>query len=102
MGCLYGVESSKDARAKLQNGAWGVKLLLYVGLIAIMFWVDSGAFNHVTEIFRVGAFCFILVQLSMLIESAYVTESYLVEKRATHGPGWLYLSLLCAAIMYGF
>ena len=35
--CLCGVESSKDPRARLQNGAWGLKLLLYVGLIAGMF-----------------------------------------------------------------
>lgn len=100
--CLCGVKSSSDARAKLQNGAWGIKLLLYVGLIAAMFWLESDTFESVTTLFRLGAFCFVLVQLTMLIESAYVTENYLGEKRATHGPGWLYLSLLCVALMYGF
>ena len=100
--CLCGVESSKDPRARLQNGAWGLKLLLYVGLIAGMFWVDTDMFDDVTALFRVGAFCFVLVQLTMLIESAYVTDGYLGEKRETHGPGWLYLSLLCVLAMYGF
>lgn len=100
--CLCGVESSKDPRAKLQNGAWGIKLLLYIGLIAAMFWLDSGMFDDVTWVFRIGAFCFVLVQLTMLIESAYVTDGFLGEKRETHGPGWLYLSLLCVLAMYGF
>lgn len=38
---LLGVRSSKDGRAKIQNGFWGPKIIAWLGLIVITFLIPS-------------------------------------------------------------
>lgn len=77
---LLGVQSSQDARAKLQNEMWSLKVVLYLGLIICMFWLDTSHFDNITDWFKVGACLFILVQLMMLIDGAYNTWDFLSER----------------------
>ena len=41
---MYGVRSSKDPRSGIQNGFWGIKVLIYIGLIVGAFFIPSGTF----------------------------------------------------------
>ena len=97
---LTGVENSKDARAKLQNDAWSLKVALYLGSIALMFWVNTALFDSVTTLFKVGAFLFILIQLTMLIDGAYNSYEFLAERMDI--PAWQCLTVGSTVLMYGF
>ena len=41
---MYGVRCSKDPRSGIQNGFWGIKVLIYIGLIVGAFFIPSGTF----------------------------------------------------------
>lgn len=41
---MYGVKSSKDPRSGIQNGFWGIKVLIYIGLIVGAFFIPTGTF----------------------------------------------------------
>lgn len=41
---MYGVRSSKDPRSGIQNGFWGIKVFIYIGLIVGAFFIPSGTF----------------------------------------------------------
>jgi len=69
--CLCGVRSTADARAKLQNELWCVKLPLLVGLIVAMFFVPGQIVLAVAEGFKAGGFIFILIQLVFLTAFSY-------------------------------
>lgn len=114
---LLGVQSSQDARAKLQNEAWSLKVVLYLGLIIVMFWLDTSHFDNVTDWFKAGACLFILVQLMMLIDGAYNTYDFLAARislgddayAATKSPEeqcaerfWTCVTVLGTLSMYGF
>jgi hypothetical protein len=99
---LLGVQNSRDARARLQNEAWSIKVALYVGLIVCMFWVDTAHFDNVTGLFKVGACLFILLQLTMLIDGAYNSYDFLATRMDEYGPGWTGLTVCCTLFMYGF
>ena len=43
---MYGVKSSKDPRSGIQNGFWGIKVLIYVGAILGAFFIPSGTFQE--------------------------------------------------------
>lgn len=43
---MINVKSSKDVRAKIQNGFWGFKLLLLGGLVVAAFFIPNGGFTQ--------------------------------------------------------
>ena len=43
---MYGVSSSRDPRAGLQNGFWGIKILLFIGAIVGAFFIPNGHFSN--------------------------------------------------------
>ena len=54
---MINVKSSKDFRAKIQNGFWGFKLLALVGLIVGAFFIPENGFSQTFMIFgMVGGF----------------------------------------------
>lgn len=61
---MIGVKTSRDMRSKIQNGFWGIKLLLLVGLMVAAFFIDNtfftGAWGYIALL---GAFFFILIQV---------------------------------------
>ena len=76
------VSSSSDPRAKLNNGAWCVKLVLWFGLILINFFlVPSAFFVHTAgTIFKVGATLFIIVQTGHLVSFSYFIWDRLINQ----------------------
>lgn len=102
---LIGVESSADPRAKIQNGGWGIKLMVYATLIVSMFFfVGTESMDDVTSLFQVGACLFILMQVSLLIDGAYKTYAYLAPRMdpEQYGPGWRIIAIGSTLMMYGF
>jgi Sec-independent protein secretion pathway component TatC len=41
---MIGVKTSKDFRAKIQNGFWGFKLLILAGLVIAAFFIPNDGF----------------------------------------------------------
>lgn len=71
---MIGVESSKDARSKLQNGFWSLKLLLWMLLIGASLYIPNQVFIGIGKYLDIpGAFLFILVQV---ISICYVRLSF--------------------------
>ena len=76
------VKTSSDRRAKIQNGFWGWKFLILMGIMIGTFFIKSGAFDFVWMIFgliggvavsikgnffRRKSFCFVLVHFDTII-----------------------------------
>nr|KAG5686515.1 hypothetical protein BaRGS_031332 [Batillaria attramentaria] len=66
------VNSSKDPRAKIQNGFWAIKILMLIGLCVGAFFIPRGAFGQAWMVIGlIGAFIFVIIQLILLIDFAH-------------------------------
>ncbi|EDO29056.1 predicted protein, partial [Nematostella vectensis] len=81
---MYGVTSSRDVRSKIQNGFWGIKILLFLGAIVAAFFIPQGKFSE-GKFYKppflwmyfglIGSFLFILIQLVLLVDFAHTWNS---------------------------
>ncbi|KAK4506048.1 hypothetical protein PRZ48_004013 [Zasmidium cellare] len=78
---LVGVTTSKDSRAAIQNGFWGPKIVVWLGLIALSFLIPNTFFevwgNYVA---LVGAVLFLLLGLVLLVDLAHSFAEYCIDK----------------------
>lgn len=78
---LLGVNNSRDKRAPIQNGFWGPKLVIWLGLIVVTFLIPNRFFeiwgNYVA---LVGAVLFLLLGLVLLVDLAHTFAEYCIEK----------------------
>jgi hypothetical protein len=93
------VKSSKDFRAKVQNGFWGFKLMVLIGLVIAGFFIPNTGFTQTFMIIGlIGGFMFILVQLLLSIDFVHSwNESWIdhVESGSKkHGYGLLFFTIL--------
>lgn len=69
---LVGVHSTRNPRAKIQNGFWGPKLLAWAALIVISFCIPDSFFVVWGNYFAtVGAMLFIFIGLVLLVDFAH-------------------------------
>ena len=84
---MIGVRNSRDPRAAIQNGFWGIKFVILIALIIAAFFIPSGnftvifdrIFDHILAPFTtvwyvfglIAGFIFILVQLVLYIDFAF-------------------------------
>ena len=69
---MIGVKSSRDPRAPIQNGFWGIKFLILLGGIIGAFFIPHGSFGPTWMYFGlIGGFLFILVQLVLIVDFAH-------------------------------
>ncbi|XP_078094079.1 serine incorporator 1-like [Mustelus asterias] len=96
------VKSSKDPRAGLQNGFWFFKFLALVGITVGAFFIPDGTFTTVWFYFGVvGAFCFILIQLILLVDFAHSWSQAWVQNMEDGNPKcWFAALLTCTVINY--
>lgn len=92
---MIGVRNSRDPRATIQNGFWGIKFVILIALIIAAFFIPSGTililksltgtfdrilapFTTVWYVFGlIAGFIFILVQLVLYIDFAFnLNESW--------------------------
>lgn len=101
---MVGVKSSRDPRAGIQNGFWGLKYLIVIGGIIGAFFIPEGTFGITWMWFGIiGGFLFILIQLILIIDFAHSwAEAWVGNYEETESKGWYYalvgVTLLCYAI----
>ncbi|KAK3670849.1 Membrane protein tms1 [Recurvomyces mirabilis] len=78
---LLGVNNSRDKRAPIQNGFWGPKIVVWLGLIVGSFLIPNRFFelwgNYVA---LVGAMLFLLLGLVLLVDLAHTFAEYCIDK----------------------
>ncbi|XP_059487780.1 probable serine incorporator isoform X1 [Neocloeon triangulifer] len=100
---MIGVKSGKDPRAGIQNGFWGIKILLIIGAAVGAFFIPEGSFAPTWMWFgMIGGFLFILVQLVLLVDFAHSwAEDWVGRYEETESKAW-YCGLFAATIVcYG-
>ncbi|AEO66714.1 uncharacterized protein THITE_2115040 [Thermothielavioides terrestris NRRL 8126] len=74
---MLGVRSSKNPRAAIQNGFWGPKIIAWLGLIVLTFFIPDTFFqfwgNYVAMI---GAMLFLILGLILLVDLAHNWAEY--------------------------
>lgn len=80
-GLLFGVASSKNPRAALQNGFWGPKVIAWIAFIVLSFLIPDAFFqawgNYIAFI---GAMLFLMLGLILLVDLAHTWAEYCLEK----------------------
>ncbi|XP_072935918.1 probable serine incorporator isoform X2 [Epargyreus clarus] len=96
---MIGVKSSKDPRAGIQNGFWGIKYLVVIGGVVGAFFIPEGQFASVWMVFgMIGGFCFIIIQLILIIDFAHTwAEKWVSSYEESQSRGW-YAALLIAML----
>jgi len=79
---MFNVKSSRDARSGLQNGFWGPKFLILIGLIIGSFFIpEAQTFGSVWMYFgMIGGFCFLIIQLILIVDFAHSWAENWIEK----------------------
>lgn len=69
---MLGAKSSRDARAGIQNGFWGIKYIIVIAIAVGAFFIPNGSFGTFWMwIGLIGGVVFILVQLVLLVDFAH-------------------------------
>eukprot|EP01048_Picozoa_sp_COSAG05_P004289 COSAG05_NODE_225_length_13597_cov_18.878723_10_plen_517_part_00 len=105
---LVGVRTSGDVRAGLQNSAWLLKLVAWLGLIVAMFVLSTEHIRSVAAVFLPGACLFLVMQVAMLVAGTYDIYDVLLglaeAQTEANAPvaGWAGLILGITASFYVF
>jgi len=99
---LVGVQNTRTKRAAIQNGWWGPKVLIWLILLTISFFIPNGFFifwgNYLSPI---GATVFILLGLVLLIDFAHTWSETCQENwEDSNSAMWLYILVGSTAGMY--
>jgi len=99
---MIGVKSSSDPRAGIQNGFWGLKYLIIIGGMIGAFFIPRGSFGDVWMVFgMIGGFCFILIQLILIIDFAHSwAEAWVGNYEETDSKGWLAALISITGVFY--
>ncbi|KAI1095950.1 serine incorporator [Rostrohypoxylon terebratum] len=80
-GLLFGVASSKNPRAALQNGFWGPKIIAWLAFVVMSFLIPDAFFqvwgNYISFI---GAMLFLILGLILLVDLAHTWAEYCLEQ----------------------
>jgi len=93
---MINVKSSRDGRSSLQNGFWGPKFLILIGLIVAAFFIpEAQTFGTVWMYFgMIGGFFFILIQLVLIVDFALSWAENWIEKFEETGNKAYYAGLI--------
>jgi hypothetical protein len=99
---LIGVRSSKDGRATIQNGFWAPKIMGWIGMIVLTFFIPNSFFIVWGNYFAmVGACLFLLIGLILLVDLAHNWAEYCQEKiETTESRVWTGMLVGSAMSMY--
>lgn len=89
-GLMLGVTSSKNPRAAIQNGFWGPKIIAWLALIVLTFFIPDTFFqfwgNYVA---MAGAMLFLILGLILLVDLAHNWAEYcLAQIEDTESKTW--------------
>jgi hypothetical protein len=99
---LIGVQNSKNPRATIQNGFWLPKIIGWIGMIVLTFFIPNSFFIVWGNYFAmVGACLFLLIGLILLVDLAHNWAEYCQEKiETTESRVWTGMLVGSAMIMY--
>lgn len=99
---MIGVKSSRDNRAGIQNGFWGIKYLLVIAGMVGAFFIPEGSFGPTWMYFGMaGGFLFILIQLILIIDFAHSwAESWVGNYEETESKKWYAALMISMLICY--
>lgn len=80
-GLLFGVASSKNPRASLQNGFWGPKIIAWLAFVVMSFLIPDAFFQvYGNYIAFFGAMLFLMLGLILLVDLAHTWAEYCLEQ----------------------
>ncbi|EMP28719.1 Serine incorporator 3 [Chelonia mydas] len=96
------VKTSNDPRASVHNGFWFFKIAAIVGIMVGAFYIPEGPFTRAWFIIGIlGAFCFILIQLVLLVDFAHSWNESWVERMEEGNSRCWYVALFsCTSLTY--
>ncbi|KYO42152.1 hypothetical protein Y1Q_0002782 [Alligator mississippiensis] len=96
------VKTSNDPRASVHNGFWFFKIAAIVGIMVGAFYIPEGPFTRAWfAIGSAGAFCFILIQLVLLVDLAHSwNESWVERMEEGNSRCWYAALLSCTGLFY--
>lgn len=99
---MIGVKSSRDGRAPIQNGFWGLKFLIVIGVAIGAFFIKNEDFGSwMMWIGLIGGLAFILVQLVLLIDFAHNwADIWVGNYEETQARGWFIALMGATAVQY--
>ncbi|XP_074530062.1 serine incorporator 1 [Halichoeres trimaculatus] len=97
---MINTKNSRDPRAAIHNGFWFFKFVALVGITAGAFYIPDTPFTYTWFIVGCGgAFCFVLIQLVLLVDFAHSwNESWVDNMERSSSRGW-YAALLAVTIL---
>ncbi|XP_078105483.1 serine incorporator 1 isoform X2 [Sander vitreus] len=97
---MINIKNSRDPRAAIHNGFWFFKFAALVAVTVGAFYIPDGPFTYTWFVVGSGgAFCFILIQLVLLVDFAHSWNESWVDKMETgNSRGW-YAALLVVTIL---
>lgn len=102
LACLMvGVKSSSDKRAGIQNGYWGPKLMVLIGIIVGAFFMPNDFFvKYFGVVGIIGAFVFMIIQMILLVDFAHGWAESWIEKMENGSSGHKWGLIICGGGMY--
>ncbi|KAF9410531.1 hypothetical protein BGZ94_001622 [Podila epigama] len=99
---LVGVHDSRSKRAVIQNGWWGPKVVIWLLLVVVSFFIPTGFFIfYGNYIALIGAGIFILFGLVLLVDFAHTWSESCMEKwEVSDTNKWQFILVGSTAIMY--
>lgn len=95
------VSSSKDPRAKIQNGFWLFKVLIMIAICVGAFYIPRGDFGKAWMVIGlIGAFLFVIIQMILLIDFAHGWSESWVEKYEETEAKCYYYGLLFFTVLF--
>lgn len=100
---MMGVKDSRDGRAPIQNGFWGLKYLIVFAGIVGSFFIAPGSFSHIWMICgMIGGFIYLILQFVQVLDSAHsLAESWLDKWEQTEDKRWYFALLFTTLVSYG-
>ncbi|KFA61570.1 hypothetical protein S40285_04019 [Stachybotrys chlorohalonatus IBT 40285] len=101
-GLLFGVTSSKQPRAAIQNGYWGPKIIAWLAFIVLSFLIPDSFFvfwgNYIAF---AGAMLFLILGLILLVDLAHTWAEYcLTQIEDTDSRVWRFVLIGSTLGMY--
>uniref|UniRef100_W5M1H5 Serine incorporator 3 n=1 Tax=Lepisosteus oculatus TaxID=7918 RepID=W5M1H5_LEPOC len=92
---MINVKNSRDPRAAVHNGFWFFKVAAIIAVTVGAFYIPEGPFTRTWFVVGTsGAFCFILIQLVLLVDFAHSWNESWVEKMEEGNSRCWYAALL--------
>ncbi|KAK1142137.1 hypothetical protein AOXY_G36987 [Acipenser oxyrinchus oxyrinchus] len=94
---MLNVKNSRDPRAAIHNGFWFFKIAAIIAVTVGAFYIPEGPFTRAWFVIGTfGAFCFILIQLVLLVDFAHSWNESWVDKMEEGNSRCWYAALLSA------